>query len=131
VPRPLRFVTVGGLGLTANIVVFTILLSLAVHPLMADLVALAAATVLTWRLNRTFTFAVTGRSQRQEAMRYAAVTAAAQSTSYLIFAAFASTALVALPQAAIVIGAAAGAVVSYNGHRLFAFAPLKPCVCGS
>ena len=60
-------------------------------------------------------------------MRYAAVTMVAQSTSYAIFAVLASTALAALPQGAIVIGAAAGALVSYNGHRLFAFAPRKPC----
>jgi len=26
-----------------------------------------------------------------------------------------------------VIGAAAGALVSYNGHRLFAFAPIVRC----
>jgi hypothetical protein len=55
------------------------------------------------------------------------VTAAAQCTSYGVFAVLASTALTALPQAAIVLGAAVGALISYNGHRLFAFAPLKPC----
>jgi putative flippase GtrA len=82
---------------------------------------------LTWRLNRAFTFNRSGRAQREEALRYAAVTAAAQSTSYAVFAVLASTALIALPQAAIVLGAAIGALVSYNGHRLFAFAPIKPC----
>ena len=43
-----------------------------------------------------------------------------------MFAILVSTVLTALPQAAIVLGAAVGALVSYNGHRLFAFAPLKP-----
>jgi putative flippase GtrA len=47
-------------------------------------------------------------------------------TSYAVFAILVSTVLTALPQAAIVLGAAVGALVSYNGHRLFAFAPLKP-----
>jgi hypothetical protein len=32
-----------------------------------------------------------------------------------------------LPQAAIVVGAACGAFVSYNGHRFFAFAPVTAC----
>jgi putative flippase GtrA len=126
-PRPLRFLMVGGVGLAANIILFTIILLQGVHPLLAGLFALAAATVLTWRLNRAFTFDCTGRAQREEAMRYAAVTAVAQSTSYAVFAVLVSTALTALPQAAIVLGAAVGALVSYNGHRLFAFAPLKSC----
>ena len=58
-------------------------------------------------------------------MRYAAVTAAAQGTNYAIFAVLAMTVLAALPQAAIIAGAAVGALISYNGHRLFAFAPPK------
>jgi putative flippase GtrA len=126
-PRPLRFLMVGGIGLAGDIVLFTIIVIEGVHPLLAGLLALLAATVVTWRLNRAFTFDRSGRGQREEAMRYAAVTTIAQSTSYAVFAVLASTALVALPQAAIVLGAAAGALVSYNGHRLFAFAPLKPC----
>src|ERR1700738_4175476 len=64
------------------------------------------------------------RAQHEEALRYAAVTAVAQSASYGAFAVLVCTLCAALPQAAVVIGAAAGALVSYNGHRLFAFAPL-------
>lgn len=129
-PRPLRFLMVGGAGLATNVILFTIVLMQGVHPLLAGFLALVAATALTWRLNRAFTFDCTGRAQREEAIRYAAVTAAAQSTSYAVFAALASTALMALPQAAIIVGAAVGALVSYNGHRLFAFAPLKSCANG-
>jgi putative flippase GtrA len=126
-PRPLRFLMVGGIGLAVDIILFTIIVMQGVHPLLAGLLALLAATVVTWRLNRAFTFKRSGRGQREEAMHYAAVTMVAQSTSYAVFAVLASTALAALPQAAIVLGAAVGALVSYNGHRLFAFAPLKPC----
>jgi putative flippase GtrA len=125
--RLLRFLLVGSVGLVADIALFTLMLMLGLHPLLAGLAALVAATVLTWRLNRLFTFERTGRGQRDEAVRYAAVTVAAQSTSYIVFAIFASTVLAGLPQAAILVGAGVGAVVSYNGHRLFAFAPLKPC----
>ena len=113
--------------MVADIALFTLMLMLGLHPLLAGLAALVAATVLTWRLNRLFTFERTGRGQRDEAVRYAAVTVAAQSTSYIVFAIFASTVLASVPQAAILVGAGVGAVVSYNGHRLFAFAPLKPC----
>jgi putative flippase GtrA len=126
-PRPVRFLLVGGVGLSADIVLFTLLLMHGMQALLAGFLALAAATVLTWRLNRVFTFARSGRRQGEEAARYAAVTAAAQSTSYAVFAVLASTVLAALPQAAIVLGAAVGALVSYNGHRLFAFAPRRTC----
>ena len=117
-PQPLRFMMVGGLGLAADILLFTLLLMQGVHPLLAGLLALVAATVLTWRLNRAFTFGRSGRRQHDEALRYATVTALAQGTSYVVFALLVSTAFAPLPQAAIVVGAAAGALISYNGHRL-------------
>ena len=127
IPRLLRFFAVGALGLAADLALFTLLLSEGLHPLAAGLLALAGATVLTWRLNRAFTFDRSARAQHEEALRYAAVTAVAQSASYGVFAVLVSTVCAVLPQAAVVIGAAAGALVSYNGHRLFAFAPLADC----
>ena len=122
-PRPLRFLGVGGLGLTTDLCVFTILIGYAPKPLLMRLFSLAAATFVTWRLNRALTFDRSGRHQGEEAMRYAAVTAVSQGTSYAVFAALVLTAFGAIPQVALVIGAVAGAIVGYNGHRLFAFAP--------
>lgn len=126
-PRPLRFLLVGGVGLAVDILLFTFMLVGGVAPLVAGFAALLAATALTWRLNRAFTFESSGRGKSNEAMRYAVVTAVAQSTSYLVFAVLVSGVLASLPQAAILVGAACGAMVSYNGHRLFAFAPVKAC----
>jgi len=125
-PRPLRFLAVGGLGLASNIALFSIAWMLGVPALLAGLLALVAATFLTWRLNRAFTFDRSGRPQGEEAMRYVLVTAAAQGTSYAVFASLVLTVLASRPQAAIVAGAAVGALISYNGHRLFAFAPRHP-----
>jgi len=122
-PRPLRFLAVGGLGLTTDICVFTILIGYAPRPLLMRLFSLAAATLVTWRLNRALTFDQSGRRQRDEAMRYATVTAVAQGTSYAVFAALVLTVFGWLPQAALLVGAVAGALIAYNGHRLFAFAP--------
>jgi putative flippase GtrA len=130
-PQPLRFVAVGSLGLATNIAVFTIVWMLGVPSLTAGLLALVTATILTWRLNRAFTFDRTGRPQREEAMRYAVVTAVAQGASYAVFVVLALTVLVRLPQAAIVAGAAVGALISYNGHRLFAFAPCHADASGT
>jgi putative flippase GtrA len=121
-PRPLRFLGVGAAGLATDFCLFVILIGYQPRPLLMRLVSLAAATLVTWRLNRALTFDRSGRKQHDEAMRYAAVTVAAQGTSYAVFAALVLTVLGSLPQAAIVIGAAAGALVAYNGHRLFSFA---------
>ncbi len=126
-PRPLRFLAVGGIGLTTDLCVFTVIATYGHHPLAVRLVSLALATLVTWRLNRALTFDRSGRQQADEALRYAAVTAVAQGTSYAVFAALVLTVFAAVAQAALIAGAAVGAIVSYNGHRLFAFAPRRPC----
>lgn len=123
-PRPVRFLAVGGIGLTTDLCVFTALIGYAPRPLLMRIVSLAAATLVTWRLNRALTFDSSGRHQGEEAMRYGAVTLVAQGTSYAVFAALILlSVMAAIPQAALLIGAVVGAFVSYNGHRLFAFAP--------
>ena len=63
------------------------------------LVSLACATLVTWRLNRALTFNASGRRQRDEALRYASVTAVAQGTSFTIFTVLVLTVLAWLPQA--------------------------------
>ncbi len=123
-PRPARFLTVGALGLITDLGSFTLILHLGVPPLIARLISLSVATLVTWRLNRALTFDRSGRRQHREAARYAAVTSVAQGTSYAVFAFMTLTFLSSQPQAAIIIGAACGALISYNGHRLFAFAPV-------
>jgi putative flippase GtrA len=124
-PRPFRFLGVGAIGLTVDVSIFTILIGCEPRPLLMRLVSLGLATLVTWRLNRALTFGPSQRHQGEEAMRYAAVTAAAQGVSYAVFAALVLGVFAWLPQAALFIGAMAGALVSYNGHRLFAFAPRK------
>jgi putative flippase GtrA len=122
-PRPLRFLGVGGLGLITDLAIFTIAIGHGFHPLVARLISLAIATLVTWRLNRALTFDRSGRNTADEAMRYAAVASSAQAVSYGLFAVLVVTALAALPQLAVLIGSAAGAVVSYSGQKLFAFRP--------
>jgi putative flippase GtrA len=124
-PRPMRFLGVGALGLLTDLGIFTIIAGHGFNLLLVRLLSLSCATVVTWRLNRAFTFDRSGRHPAREAMRYAIVTATAQGTSYAVFATLVLTVLGGLPQAALLIGAAVGAIVSYNGHRLFAFAPLR------
>ena len=124
-PRPIRFLGVGGLGLITDLAVFTAIIAHSVNPLAARLVSLAVATLLTWRLNRALTFNPSSRRPGDEAIRYAAVAATAQSVSYSVFAVFVLTVLRASPQVAVLIGAAAGTLFSYSGQALFAFRPRR------
>jgi putative flippase GtrA len=125
-PRPLRFLGVGGLGLITDLAIFTILIAHEPHPLLARLVSLAVATLVTWRLNRALTFDRSGRRPADEAIRYAAVAVAAQAVSYAVFAVLIITMLAAMPQLALLVGAVTGALVSYSGQALFAFRPQTP-----
>jgi len=126
VPRPLRFLSVGAVGLITDLAVFTIVLAHGVHPLLARLVSLAIATVVTWRLNRALTFDHSGHRPSHEAMRYAAVTGCAQGISYVTFAVLVVTVFAATPQVAVIVGAAIGALVSYKGQALFTFRAHAP-----
>jgi putative flippase GtrA len=121
-PRPIRFLGVGGIGLLTDLTVFTLAFGVGHHPLAARLVSIAAATLVTWRLNRVVTFDPTGRHQSHEALRYALVTAIAQGTNYAVFASLVMAAFTTIPQIAVLAGAVAGAGLSYAGHRLFSFA---------
>jgi putative flippase GtrA len=125
-PRPLRFLAVGGLGLVTDLAVFTLVMAHGLPPLVARVVSLAVATLVTWRLNRALTFDRSGRRATDEAIRYAAVAATAQAVSYGVFAALVITVSAAAPQLAVIIGAATGAIVSYSGQALFAFRPRHP-----
>lgn len=124
-PRPVRFLAVGGLGLITDLSVFSALIAHGLHPLAARILSLAVATLLTWRLNRALTFDYSGRLPADEAARYAAVAAAAQAVSYTVFAVLVVAVLSAIPQLAVLIGAAVGALVSYCGQALFAFRPRR------
>ena len=56
-PRPLRFIAVGGIGLVTDLCIFTLIVAHLPHPLAVRLISLAVATLVTWRLNRALTFA--------------------------------------------------------------------------
>jgi putative flippase GtrA len=126
VPRPLRFLSVGAVGLITDLAVFTAVLAHGVHPLLARLVSLAIATVVTWRLNRALTFDRSGHRPSHEAMRYAAVTGCAQGISYVTFAVLVVTVFAAAPQLAVIVGAAVAAFISYKGQALFTFRARTP-----
>ncbi len=93
-PRPLRFIVVGASGSSTDLCVFTVIAGFGHHPLAvaAGLARGRDAGHLAAQPRAHLRRAAAG-AQPDEAMRYAAVTAVAQGTSYAVFAALVLTVL--------------------------------------
>lgn len=116
-----RFLAVGVAGLSLDSLAFLLLHRLGLDDALARAVSLAAATLLTWRLNRAFTFAASRRRSAEEAGRYALVVLLAQGVSYAVFLLARALAPWAPPLIALWFGAAVAALFSFTGQRLFTF----------
>lgn len=126
-PRGLvRFLVVGVGGLTVDIAVLWLMERMGLGHALARAISLGVATVVTWALNRQFTFGDSGRKPRAELGRYALVALVAQSVNYLVFLGVCA----AWPHVNHSLAAFGGAVVatvfSYSGQRFFTFAPDRP-----
>lgn len=117
-----RFLAIGVVGLSVDILCFTLLHDAGLSRAVARAGSLSVATAVTWSLNRSFTFPSTGRRKRIEIIRYAAVVLMSQGFSYATFLVL-SAALPNLPPVIpLVIGAVAATAFSFGGQRLFTFA---------
>lgn len=116
-----RFLAVGCGGLALDAGLFSALANEGVPEPLARAVSLGAATLLTWRLNRRFTFGDSRRLQPFEGGWYVAVALGAQGLSYLVFL----TLRALMPDwpalAALLVGAAIATAFSYSGQRFLTF----------
>ncbi|PWW00197.1 putative flippase GtrA [Hoeflea marina] len=118
----LFFAMAGGVGFIADVaVLFLALRYTPLDPFTGRALGIASAMACTWMINRTFTFAASGRSLVSEGARYSGVGV----TSALInFGAY-STALLSLPQLspyiALTLGSAMGTIFAYLGYSHFVF----------
>jgi putative flippase GtrA len=124
--RPVRFLAVGTAGLAADIVAFWVVLHATDAEWASRLASLAVATIVTWRLNRSFTFANAGRRAAPEALRYGIVAVLGQGFNYAQFVTLRTLAPMLPSLLALIAAAATAAVVTYCGQRFFTFRPLEP-----
>lgn len=116
-----KFAVVGGTGFVTDAAVLTALHNgLGLDPYSARVVAILVATIITWRLNRAFTFGASRHGQGHEALRYGLVAAFASSVNWLVYAACIYF-LGLLPLVALVIGVAVAMFVSFTGYDRFVF----------
>ncbi len=122
---PLRhyggFLLAGLLALSTDGAILQSLTTLGWDPLAARLVAIAIAMVVSWLVNRTVTFAMTGPPSLREYARFAAVSWSAQVVNYVIFGII----ILARPQThvlmALVLASFVAMFVSYFGYRYGVF----------
>jgi putative flippase GtrA len=127
--RFIRFVMVGGAGFLVDAGVLAALHHrAALDPFSARLVSIAAAALVTWRLNRAFTFESAGARQGREGLRYALVALVAAGLNFLLYALVLSVIPGLPPVAAVVVATFISLLVSYLGYSRFAFGVEGPAV---
>jgi len=117
-----RFLCVGLAGLAVDSSVFSLVFAAGAGPAIARAVSLPVATVVTWFVNRHFTFAPTRRAPRRELARYCGVALAVQGFNYLLFMALVLLLDGTHPLACLVASAAMTAALSFVAHHCFTFA---------
>jgi len=125
-----KFLAIGCLGLSVDALLFSVLHEAGLSRAVARALSLAVATAVTWRLNRRFTFVATGRRQRTELGRYAAVVLGAQGISYATFLTISWAAPHVHAMVALVVGAVVATAFSFTGQRLFTFRPASGVIEG-
>lgn len=127
-PRPSRarhfggFLAAGILALITDGLVLTVLIDAAgLDPLVARLLSISAAMVVSWLVNRTVTFAVTETPTLAEFGQFAAVSWTAQAVNYALFAAILLIWPGTLPLVALVLASLVSMLVSYAGFRYGVF----------
>jgi putative flippase GtrA len=123
--RIARFLAVGVIGLAVDNGVYSLaFMELNSAPLSRAL-SLGCATVVTWSLNRRFTFRASGRSASEESLRYGFVAFVAQGVNYTTFLLVTDMLPTLSHHVAILFSAIIATFFSFSGHFIFSFAPTK------
>ncbi|BCH52886.1 GtrA family protein [Agrobacterium vitis] len=117
-----RFALVGSAGFVVDAGLLWLLLSFsALGPLAARALAILAALLVTWRLNRDFTFGASRQSLAVEGFRYGSVGLVSALVNYGLYAGL----LIAIPAlnpfAALVFASLAAMAFSFFGYSRFVF----------
>jgi putative flippase GtrA len=120
----LRFAVVGATGFLTEAALLQVLVhALRLDPFAARLISFSVAVLVTWQLNRGFTFKVERPASAREAALYFGVQGAGGLANLAVY----STALLAAPQlrelliAPLALGSAAGLCLTYLGSKHLAF----------
>lgn len=114
-----RFTVVGSVGFVVDAGIVWILCREGVSPIVARIPSLATAILVTWLLNRKFTFRVRSARSLGELCRYSGVAAGSALLNYLCYDVF--IVLGVLPVAAVAMASVLLLFLSYYGYGRIAF----------
>ncbi|MCF1435773.1 GtrA family protein [Agrobacterium vitis] len=117
-----RFALVGSTGFAVDAGLLWLLLSYsALGPLAARALAILVALLVTWRLNRAFTFGASRRSLPVEGFRYGSVGVVSALVNYGLYAGLLIVIPALNPFAALVFASLAAMAFSFFGYSRFVF----------
>lgn len=114
-----RFAIVGSIGFVVDAGIVWILCREGVSPIVARLPSLSTAILVTWLLNRKFTFRVRSARSIGELCRYSGVAIGSALLNYLCYDVF--IVLGVVPVAAVAMASVLLLFLSYYGYGRFAF----------
>lgn len=120
------FLFAGAIGFAVDVAVLWVLLRFGLlGPFSARVLAIAAAMLCTYVINRTFTFGASHRRVSVEGARYGGVGIASALINYAVY----SLCLIVLPTIspflAVILGSGSATVFSYLGYSRFVFRPRR------
>ncbi len=92
-----------------------------IGPYIARVLSIAAAMLVTWQINRTFTFGKSGRSVTDEGVRYGFIGLLGALLNYIIYATLIFTMPVLQPVVAVIAASLGAMLFSYFGYSRFVF----------
>jgi putative flippase GtrA len=120
--RLTSFGFVGVVGLAVDAVVLALLIGWTMlDPLLARLVSIGIALLVTWRLNRRFTFGASDRPMAVEGMRYGGIGMASSVINYLVYSAALLLVAGLHPLLALAVGSGVAMAFSYFGYSRLVF----------
>lgn len=123
----MRFLVVGTVGFAVDGGMVWVLVSGGMDPLVARCFSFPMAVLVTWWLNREWTFTSSSRklASRHQIAAYIAVQLIGGSANFVAYAAVLSFITPTPPNAlmAFALGSALGLIVNFTGAKWFVFAP--------
>lgn len=118
----LWFAIAGGCGFAIDALITLGLIAYTpAGPFFARFVAIAAAMVFTWMINRTFTFGRSNRSVAQEGFWYGFVGLISAALNYALYSVLLLRTPILQPFAALVLASLAAMAFSFFGYSRFVF----------
>lgn len=121
------FVVAGASGFAVDAGLLHLLITYtAIGPYVARVISMAIAMMVTWQINRNFTFEGSGRTAVDEGVRYTFIGVLGAVMNYAVYATVIFSFPLIQPVAAVVAASLAAMIFSYFGYSRFVFGSGKP-----